>query len=154
HLPIAFRLRIVVLLLLGAALAALRLEVFRTGFISTATCAILGSLFMFRLIVYLYDLRHRAAPFSPASAIAYFFMLPSACFPLFPLVDYKSFCTKHFNEEPLRIYVRGLQWMLRGVFQLLLYRLACQILVVSVEAVTDLGGVARLMVATYLLYLR
>src|SRR5262245_40665689 len=53
HLPIAFRLRIVVLLLLGAALAALRLEVFRTGFISTATCAILGSLFMFRLIVYL-----------------------------------------------------------------------------------------------------
>src|SRR5205814_4336496 len=67
-------------------------------------------------------LKHRTAPFSPAKAISYFFLLPNVCFPLFPVVDYKTFCSTYYNEDWPRVYQTGLKWMFRGVFQLLLYR--------------------------------
>jgi len=60
---------------------------------------ILGSMFMFRLMIYLYDLKHRTAPFSLAHAVSYFFLLPNVCFPLFPVVDYKTFCSTYYNED-------------------------------------------------------
>jgi hypothetical protein len=104
--------------------------------------------------VYLYDLRHRTAPFSFWRALAYFFMLPNVCFPLFPVVDYKTFCATHYAGPPTAIYQRGLRWMLRGVLQLLLYRLVYQILQVNPQDVMDLGDVLRFMVATFLLYLK
>ena len=71
-------------------------------------------MFVFRLLVYLYDLRHGAAPFSAPHAAAYFFMLPNVCFPLFPVVDYKAFCTAHCCEHSLAIYQTGVRWMFRG----------------------------------------
>jgi hypothetical protein len=117
------------------------------------TWTILGSLFMFRLIVYLYDMHHKAAPFSFVRASGYFFMLPNVCFPLFPLVDYKTFCSSHYNRASLPIYQTGLSWILRGIVQLLLYRLVYQFAMVNPFEVTSLGGVARFMVSTYLLYL-
>ena len=49
-------------------------------------------MFALRLIVYLYDLKHRGAPFSFWRSVAYFFMLPNACFLLFPVVDYQTLC--------------------------------------------------------------
>src|SRR5262249_35231264 len=117
HLPIPFALRVGLLLLAGALLACLR-----TGWlaipvvpINPAAWMILGSLFMLRLIIYLYDLRHQAAPVGPIRALAYFFMLPNVCFPFFPVIDYKTFCATYFNGQPLRIYQTGLRWILRGV---------------------------------------
>ncbi len=154
HLPIRFALRVGILLLLGCLLACLRVGWLRGGAATAEVDAILSSLFMFRLIVYMYDLRHNAAPFSAYWAGAYFFMLPNVCFPLFPVVDYKTFCSTHFNAAPLGIYQSGLRWIVRGIVQLLLYRLVYQIGLVDPMQVTDLGGVARFMVATYLLYLR
>ena len=49
---------------------------------SEAIWPILGSMFMFRLIVYFYDLRHDKAQPGFVRTVAYFFMLPNACFPL------------------------------------------------------------------------
>ena len=83
HLPVPFRWRIAVLLALGAGLAALRAK-WLPGLWSEAIWPILGSMFMFRLMVYLYDLRHDSSPGSPVRTLSYFFMLPNACFPLFP----------------------------------------------------------------------
>src|SRR5262249_33654020 len=73
---------------------------------------------------------------------------------VFPVVDYKTFCTTYYAGDSFLVYQRGLRWMLRGVLQLLLYRLVYQVLQVDPLDVTDLGGVARFMVATFLLYLR
>src|SRR5690606_29538820 len=49
---------------------------------------ILGSMFMFRLIVFLYDIRRltRLPPLS--QTLPYFFLLPNACFVLFPVIDF------------------------------------------------------------------
>jgi hypothetical protein len=147
HLRIAFWLRIVLHSAIGLFLLALRTSP------SGPLVMVLASFFMLRLMIYLYDLRTQSAPFSPARAMAYFFMLPNVCFPLFPLVDYKTFCTTYYNESPVAIYQRGLSWMLRGLVHLLLYRAVYQFMQVDPLQVTDLGGVAQFMVTTYMLYL-
>jgi hypothetical protein len=115
---------------------------------------ILGSMFMFRLMLYLYDLKHRTAPFSPARAISYFFLLPNVCFPLFPVVDYKTFCSTYYNEDWVPIYQNGIRWMLRGVFQLLLYRIVYQFAPLDVYKLSSALDAAGCMLGMYLLYLR
>jgi hypothetical protein len=153
HLPIRMPLRIGLVALLGALAAYLRAS-WVTSPVNLMVWTILASMFMFRIIVYLYDVGHKTAPASVLRACAYFLMLPNAFFPLYPVVDYKTFCATYFNGEPLRIYQTGLRWIVRGVVQLLLYRIVYQLGLVDPLSVTSLGGVARFMVATYLLYLQ
>ena len=111
-------------------------------------------MFMFRLIVYLYDLRHGAAPFGPGGRSAYFFMLPNVCFPLFPVVDYKTLQRSAYNDDALRLYQTGAKWMLRGLVQLALYKIVYFLLVIDPSEAVNGTGAARYMVATYLLYLK
>lgn len=153
HLPIRFWMRLALIAMAGAVLTALRAQS-RLFPDITEMWVILGSMFMFRLIVYLYDLKHRTAPFSPARAIAYFFLLPNVCFPLFPVVDYKTFCFTYYNEDWPRIYQTGLRWMVRGVFQLLLYRIVYQFFPLDVYKLSSALDAAGCILGMYLLYLR
>jgi hypothetical protein len=153
HLRWPLKVRLVLLALAAIVLAELRMGLLNP-LNTKVPWVVLGSMFMFRVIIYLYDQRHKAAPFSFFRATSYFFMLPNVCFAFFPIVDYKTFCTTYYNEAPAHIYQRGLRWMLRGLMHLLLYRLLYQFMQVDPLDVTDLGGVAQFMVTTYLLYLR
>jgi len=153
HLPIRFGARVGLVALIGAGLTFLRANSHWFPDV-TEMWIILGSMFMFRLMVYLYDLRHRTAPFSLSRAISYFFLLPNVCFPLFPVVDYKTFCSTYYNEDWPRIYQTGLKWMLRGVIQLLLYRLVYQYAPLDVYKLSSALDVAGCMLGMYLLYLR
>jgi len=153
HLPISFRLRVGAILLVGAALAAIRAQWWPVA-IPGLIWPLLGAMFMFRLIVYLYDLRHKTAPFSLWRSVAYFFMLPNVCFPLFPVVDYRTFCRSHYNTDALSIYQTGVAWMFRGIVQLLLYRLIYQNFLIDPATITDAATAAQYMVSTYLLYLK
>jgi hypothetical protein len=153
HLPIRFSLRLTLVGIAGAALTILRAK---SGLFPDITemWVVLGSMFMFRLTIYLYDLKHRTAPFSPARAISYFFLLPNICFPLFPVVDYKTFCSTYHNEDWPRVYQTGLRWMLRGVFQLLLYRIVYQFAPLDVYKLSSALDAAGCILGMYLLYLR
>src|SRR5438552_12524466 len=95
HLPIRFAARVGLVAVAGAALVFLRAHSQWFPDVSEMW-VILGSMFMFRLMIYLYDLKHRTAPFSPARAISYFFLLPNVCFPLFHVVDYLTFCLTYY----------------------------------------------------------
>src|SRR6266567_5351425 len=108
HLPIRFGARVGLVAVAGAALAFLRAHSQWFPDVSEMW-VILGSMSMFRVMVYLYDVTPRTAPFSPARAISYFFMLPNVCFPLFPVVDYKTFCSTYYNEDWPRVYQSGLK---------------------------------------------
>lgn len=152
HLPIRWGVRVALLTASGAGLAVLRANTHWFPEVS-AIWAILGSMFMFRLMVYMYDLKNQTAPFSPSRGLAYFFMLPNVCFPLFPLVDYKTFCATYYNEDWQRIYQTGLQWMLRGAFQLLLYQAVYQYAPLDVGNLDTTLGAAGCVLGTYLLYL-
>ncbi len=154
HLPVPFAAR---LGLLAAAVLALALQ--RSGSLafpwSSAIWPVLGSMFMLRLIIYVYDLRHRNAPASFSHAVSYFFMIPNVCFPLFPVVDYQSFCRSHYDQKDRHaIYQTGISWILRGGIQLILYRLVYQHLPIDSTAVTDVPQLLRYLLWPFLLYLQ
>jgi hypothetical protein len=153
HLPISTAARVALLLALGAGLATLRAEWIEVPW-PQAVWPILGSMFMFRLIVYVYDLAHDKAPISVSRTLAYFFLLPNVCFPLFPVVDYKTFRRSYYEGEAYRIYQVGVDWILRGVVQLILYRVVYYYFTMPASEVATPGDLAQYIVSTYLLYLR
>ncbi|MBI4528303.1 MAG: hypothetical protein HY695_31295 [Deltaproteobacteria bacterium] len=153
HLPASFSARVVLLILVAASLAVLRLDLFPVAW-SHAIWPILGSMFMFRLIVYLYDLRHDNAPRSLWQTLSYFFLLPNVCFPLFPVVDYKTFRRSYYSDEAGRIYQKGIDWMARGLTHLILYRLVYYHLALTPSEVVNSADLARYLTANFLLYLR
>ena len=75
---------------------------------SEAIWPILGSMFMFRLIVYLYDLRHDTAPRVAGRGRC---RTSSCCRTrasrCFPVVDYKTFRRNYFDDDAYRIYQIG-----------------------------------------------
>jgi hypothetical protein len=153
HLPIRFGARVALVAVVGAGLVFLRAH--SQWFPDVAEMwVILGSMFMFRLMIYLYDVKHGTAPLSPSRAISYFFLLPNVCFPLFPIVDYKTFCSTYYNEDWPRVYQTGLKWMFRGVVQLLLYRVVYQYAPLDVSKLSSTLDAAGFMLGMYLLYLR
>ncbi|HVQ77320.1 MAG TPA: SGNH/GDSL hydrolase family protein [Candidatus Binatia bacterium] len=153
HIPIPFWARIAVLGAVAALLAVQRAEWLPAPW-SRAIWPILGSMFMFRLVVYLYDLRHEQVPASPWRSLAYFFMLPNVCFPLFPVVDYKTFRRCHFDQDAYRTYQIGVDWMARGVLHLILYRIVYYHLTLAPSDVQGALTFAQYVLTTFLLYLR
>jgi len=121
---------------------------------SRAVWPILGSMFMFRLIVYLYDLQHESVSFSLWRSIGYFFLLPNVCFPLFPVIDYKTFHRTYYDADAFRIYQRGVDWMVRGITHLILYRAVYYYLTLAPSEISGPGDFAQFLVANFLLYLR
>jgi hypothetical protein len=155
HLPAALWLRIALIVLVGGILAAGRIQTLSWGSqIPAAIWPILGSMFMFRLIIYIYDLNHSTSSPSIGGALSYFFMLPNVCFPLFPVIDYKTFRRCAYNDDAIRLYQTGVKWMLRGVIQLTLYKIVYFIGVIEPSSIVSGTGAARYMIATYLLYLK
>ena len=156
HLPVAWGLRVALVLLVAAAMAAARVQVLPvvSSSIPTSVWPILGAMFMFRLIVYLYDIKHAAAPFGVGRALSYFFMLPNVCFPLFPVVDYKTFQRSAYNDDALRLYQTGVKWMLRGLVHLVLYKIVYFKGVIEPGDALNGLDAARYMICTYLLYLK
>ena len=153
HLPIPFWTRAAGVVIAGAALAAARVEWMPVPW-SRAIWPILGSMFMFRMIVYLYDLKHEKVPASWPQRLAYFFLLPNVVFPLFPVVDYGTFRRTYYDAEAYRIYQRGIEWIFRGILQLVIYRLIYQHLTIEQGEVRSVAGIAQFVLTNFLLYLR
>ena len=153
HLPLPLYARVTLLMGVAVLLVLQRAGLFPFPW-SEAIWPILGAMFMFRLMVYFYDLRHEKQPTSPTGSLAYFFMLPNACFPLFPVVDYKTFLRSHFDDDAYRIYQSGIDWMLRGVIQLILYRVVYYHLTLAPHEVGTPAELSQYLVANFLLYLR
>lgn len=153
YLPLSFAVRVGMLLAVGVALVA-----GRAGWIPTpwsgAVWPILGSMFMFRLILYLYDTREDCGREPIVRTLAYFFMLPNVCFPLFPVVDYARFRRNYFDDDAAKIYQVGINWMVRGVTHLIAYRIIYLYATISPSEVTNTYELLRYLVSTFLLYLQ
>ncbi|MEW4451648.1 hypothetical protein AB1L30_03080 [Bremerella sp. JC817] len=146
HLPIPFFLRALLLVGGGATLAWYRSTEDQLFW------AILGSMFMFRLLVYVRQRNRTSAPLS--MQLSYFFMLPNASFPFYPIVDYQTFCDSWFNRPGIEIAQRGINWIARGLMHLLLYRGIKYFLLPSPEDVRTVSDVGLFLVTNYMLYLR
>jgi len=153
HLPVPFTARLLLLLAAGLTLAAMRAEWLPVPF-STAIWAVLGSMFMFRLIVYVYDLRHMKDRTKWEERVAYFFALPNVAFPLFPVIDFATFRRTYYDRAPVEIYRQGVDWIVRGLLHLVAYRLVYQYGTLSPAEVHSGGDLIRYAVANFGLYLR
>jgi hypothetical protein len=114
----------------------------------------IGAIFMFRLIVIMYDLRgmKQPPPFVPFAA--YFLMLPNFYFLFFPVVDYQTMRNGFARRDIGLVAQSGVQWILRGALQLMLYRIVLEMKgELNPANITTLTFLLKSMVVTYLLYL-
>ena len=152
HLPAPFAVRVLALVAFGGVLALSRGGLLPSPW-SAAVWPILGSMFMFRLALYLLAPKAKQPDGAPW-ALAYFFMLPNLVFPLFPVVDYQTFRRTYFDRPDIAIYEQGLLWIARGLVHLLLYRFVYQVVLNDPIDVVRLGDLVQFMLGTFLLYLR
>ena len=153
HLPVDFRIRVALILVAVTGLVALRGGLYVTSW-SELILPILGAMFMFRLVIYLHDLRHERKSASIWERLSYFFLLPNVAFPLFPVIDYQLFRRSYYNDDEYKIYQKGVLWIFRGVTHLILYRAVYYYLVPTPEEVQGLGQLVLFIVSSYLIYLR
>jgi D-alanyl-lipoteichoic acid acyltransferase DltB (MBOAT superfamily) len=153
HLPVSFRFRVALLVIVGLVLGAFRVGRWHAPW-HDAIWPVLASMFMFRLIVYLHSLQHRKAPTDFWSSLSYFFLLPNAVFPLFPVVDYATFHRNYYDQDRHLIHQRGLKWIFWGVTHLLLYRAVYYYMVIGPEDVNSVTDLVRYLVSNFLLILR
>lgn len=125
------------------------------GFIPPRFWAVFGAIFMFRLIVYVYTLRHMSGRPKFSEYLSYFFLLPNYYFLLFPVVDFQTLRRSYFQRDIHDVAQQGVTWIVRGTLHLLLYRLIYQWKPVNTpDNVTTFGTLVAAIVTTYLLYLR
>jgi hypothetical protein len=87
---------------------------------------VLGAIFMFRMIVYMYDVKYNKIPLRIKDYLSYFFLLPNYYFLLFPVVDYQTFRKSYFKRDIHTVAQQGVWWIFRGTTHLLLYRVVYQ----------------------------
>jgi hypothetical protein len=147
-LPVPVPVRVLLLVCAGVALVPLRVQY------PEPFWPVLASMFMFRLIVFLYEIRHQPGRPPLGKTLAYFFPLPNICFTLFPVLDFKTWCATYYDEDDFAIYQTGLVWMVRGVTHLLAYRVVKYYLLPSPHQLGDPGHLLLFLAANYALYLR
>jgi D-alanyl-lipoteichoic acid acyltransferase DltB (MBOAT superfamily) len=148
-----FRLRVLMIIAFGAICACGR----ATGRLPIPDhfWAVFGAIFMFRMIVYLYDVKHLPGPPRLSDFLSYFFLLPNYYFLLFPVIDFKTFRKSYFQRDIHIVAQQGVWWIIRGTIQLLLYRLVYQLeaIVVPPRVAVSTSVVARIILG-FLLYLQ
>lgn len=155
HLPTSFLVRVLILGGAGAVLVVLRMGPdWLTLPWSIAIWPILGSMFMFRLIFYMYRLNHQKEPTNIWRTLAYFFLLPNVVFPLFPVVDFNLFRRNYYDTDRYQIYQKGIDWIFRGAVHLILYRFVSYYLIIAPEDVVNISDLVRYIITNFALYLR
>ena len=155
HVPLPFWVRVTLILLAALFLGTMRAGVsWLPGIVPLAVWPLLGSMFVFRMIVYLYDVYHDRPPKTVSESLSYFFMLPNVCFPLFPVVDFQTFSKRYFAGDRHDIYQVGVRWIFRGVVQLMIYRVLYRTWGISLYEVENAGELVHYCLWLFLLYLR
>lgn len=115
---------------------------------------VFGAIFMFRIIIYAYDMAHARERPGLLPFCSYFFVLPNYIFTLFPVIDFQTMRRTYYQRDIHDIAQQGIHWMARGAIQLMLYRLVVYLNDIYLpDRVTSLGALISTMVLTYLLYL-
>ena len=127
----------------AVALACARSSLPRT-IVPDNVLPIIASMFMFRMIIYLYELKHVKSRETLVDTLSYFFLLPNFCFMHFPVVDYRTMQRGYFSDDVHALQRRGLQMMFRGTIHLLLYRLVYHEMLIPASRVHDLASLVVL----------
>ena len=108
YLPVAWSLRAGLIAALAGALALAASPNRASPPIPDNVWPIVASMFMFRMIIYLYELKHARKPETLVDTLSYFFLLPNYCFLHFPVVDYRTMQRGYFAPDVHATQRRGL----------------------------------------------
>ena len=153
YLPARWAARAAIVAALGLGMAAARAGLADLP-VPALVWPVLASMVMFRMIVFLYELKHAKSPEPIGEAIGYFFLLPNYCFLHFPVVDYRTYRRSYFAVDVHVAQRSGLTMMLKGTVHLLLYRLVYHRLLIPAEEVSGPASLFAYLLCNYLLYLR
>lgn len=153
HLPIKYWMRVIVILIAATGMVILRADLFYAPR-AVIIIPFLGSMFMFRLFIYMYELKHGTTPATFWQRLSYFFLFPNHCFLLFPIIDYKIYLKTYYSRTDTEIWQKGIRWMLRGIIHLICYRIIYFHLLISPAEVVDLNTLLQFMTCSYALVLR
>ena len=100
YLPIAWSVRAAIVAL-GRRRPGLARVSTGSSFAASPTIVwpVLASMFMFRMILYMYELKHAEKPEPLVDTLGYFFLLPNYCFLHFPVVDYRTLRRGYFSPD-------------------------------------------------------
>ncbi|QJW95526.1 hypothetical protein FTUN_3075 [Frigoriglobus tundricola] len=147
YLPVPFRVRAGLVLGAGLVLAVLRLD------LTSPFWPVLGSMFMFRLIVFLHELQRAPARPPLGLTVAYFFPLPNVCFLFFPIFGFKTFRDTYRPGAGWADAQVGIGFLTTGLVHLLAYRLVKYYVLPSPHQLGDAAHLALFLAANYALYL-
>jgi alginate O-acetyltransferase complex protein AlgI len=144
-----------VLLLLGLLAALAWGRTLEISSVPDEFWPVFGAIFMFRTIIYMYEVRYATSPMKLRDYLSYFFLLPNYYFLLFPVVDYQTFRKSWFKRDINVVAQQGVLWIFRGTTHLLIYRVIYQSQASLIPGKLPVAAVVFLkIVSSYLLYLR
>lgn len=153
HLPIKYNYR---LLLISATVLGLimvcidKVYVYPVSGITT----LIGTMFLMRLFIYVYELKYNNSFDNIWQRVAYFFLLPNVCFPLFPLVDFKAFVKTYYNTKTSELHALAVRRIFRGIIHLITYRIIYFFILPEPTEIHDLYSIIEFAVFSYMLILR
>ncbi len=114
---------------------------------------VIGSLFMFRSISFLHEIKFMKREVSMLDNINYFLLPPNLSMPLFPIVDYKSFFSSYegINPNTLR---RSSLLICRGLVQMIIYRFIYHKIIIPFDEIHTALQVLTFLIANFLIVLR
>lgn len=148
-----YRIRLALILGITLILALIQLDIIPVG-ADKISIRVLGALFMFRLMLYLYETRIKEDHPDFVTSLCYFFLLPNLVFFIFPVVDLKTFRRNYYNRPAAEIYRKGLRWILLGLAHLFIYRLIYTYLIPAPGDISGIFSLLQFMIASYLLIIR
>lgn len=155
YLPLPWAARASIVGALGLGMAAVRAGLLSDlPMVPDGVWPVLGTMFMFRMIIYLYELKHARRPEPVVDTLSYFFLLPNYCFLHFPVVDYRTLQRGYFSRPIDAIQEAGLRMMFRGTVHLLLYRVIYHEALITPDEVSGPASLLGYLACNYLLYLR
>ncbi|RBP52960.1 hypothetical protein [Arenicella xantha] len=153
NLPIHLKWRQFILLGIAIWLGVIRFG-FGVQWLASSTLILLSSMFMFRMLLLLFELKHQKEAVPIATQVSYFLMLPNVIFPLFPVVDYKLFQRNYLSSIDIERCQRGVYLIAKGVLYLFVYRLIYSFLIPSKSDVDSPQAFMVYISLSYLLTIR
>ncbi len=148
YLPLTYLWRIGLLVTAGVMLA-----VFRSGSTSLVW-PLVGSMFMFRLILFVSDTRRQPKMPPLHETLPYFFLIPNVCFALFPVIDFTTFQQTRRAKQSVEDCQEGVNWIVLGITHLLVYRAIRYWILPPPGSIENINTLLLFLATNYGLYLR
>lgn len=145
--------KIIGIVLFGAALLKWRGSVFQNP-VALTVVPVVGTIFMLRVFSYLREVKTNPHLAGWRETLAFFFILPNYVMWFFPLIDYKNFVRGAAAPREIKLYQKGMNWILDGVIQLILYRVLQVAFYHPFEYVHSYGDFFTFLLLNYLNYIR